>query len=674
MPTLRLLLSGAALAAFVTSAHAQEAVRHGEDGTGLDELVVFGRAEQKIGTAVAASEGALAGADLTVRPLLRTAEILESVPGMIVTQHSGSGKANQYFLRGFNLDHGTDFGVTIDGVPMNFRTHGHGQGYLDINGLIPELVQRVDYRKGPYRADFGDFNMVGGAVISTRDTFEHPFAQVEGGDFGWRRAVAGGSFSAMGGEVLLAAQGKTYDGPWQLPEDLRHLSLYGKYSTRLPAGAFRASLSTYDATWRPTEQIPERAIGSLIADAFGALDLDLTGRTRREILTAQLDASDWRGSLYAQHYDWSMISNFTFFLDDPVNGDQTEQTEKLWTYGGRLERDFTLTSSLKLKAGTEGRYDDIETVGLYQTVAGVRIATRSEAAVQEGSGALYAEAGWKPNDRFSLMAGLRGDAYSFRTRALGGGAFSGQVRDDIVSPKIGVSYKLADGLAVYANWGRGFHSNDARGVTAPVSPAPGLVKGVGQEVGVRFERNRLVATATYWGMEVDSELIYVGDAGSVEPSNASERRGYELTAFWRPLPGLAIDGVWTQSRARFKDSPGAEFIPGALKNAGELGVAYIRPQWNVGARLRHLGVHPLVEDNSRESEPTTIVNLRTAWTPGERFEAYAELLNVFDSDKKDIEYFYESYLPAIDTAGPVEDIHSRAVEPRMLRVGLKANF
>lgn len=666
-----LMTAGASLA-LVSTAHAEEAEAVGS-GRSVEELVVFGRAEQKIGSAKAASEGALAGADLTIRPLLRTAEILESVPGMIVTQHSGSGKANQYFLRGFNLDHGTDFGLVIDDVPMNFRTHGHGQGYLDINGLIPELVQRVDYRKGPYRADVGDFNLVGGAQIRSVDRVERPYAIAEIGDFGWKRLVAAGSFEALGGDLLLAGQLKSYDGPWELPEALEHVSLFAKHTSQTPWGALRLGLSIYDATWQPTEQIPERAIGSLIDDAYGAIDLDLYGETRREIFTAQLEGEDWRGSFYVQHYDWSMISNFTFFLDDPVNGDQLEQAEKLWTYGGRLERRFELSPKLSLLVGGEGRYDDIDSVGLYQTVAGRRFRSRGEFAVEEGSAGLYAEATWKPIERLSLTAGLRGDAYSFKTTARDSAAWSGEVEDEIVSPKLSASYEILDGLALYANWGEGFHSNDARGVTAPSDAAPGLVKGTGEEVGARFERYGLVATATLWRMEVDSELIYVGDAGSVEPSAGSERSGVELTAFWRPRPWLALDGVWTVSKARFVDSPGADYIPGALKNAGEAGLAIVQPTWNTAVRVRHLGERPLVEDNSQVAEPATIVNIRAAWTPG-RYEVYGEVLNLFDSDAKDISYLYESYLPAIDPDGPVEDIHSRAVEPRMVRLGMKMSF
>jgi outer membrane receptor protein involved in Fe transport len=663
----------AALAATLSLASPGEVATPVEPADAVSAVVVFGRAEKRIGTAASASEGAVAGADLSVRPILRTAELIEAVPGMIATQHSGSGKANQYFLRGFNLDHGTDFGLYVDDMPLNFRTHGHGQGYLDVNGLMPELIKRIDYRKGPYRADTGDFTLVGTARISTVDRFDAPFVTVEAGAYDWRRLAAGGNAKALGGDLLLAGEVKTYDGPWALPERFRPVSLFGKFTRDTPIGTLRISLSTYRATWQPTEQIPERAIGTLVPDAYGALDTHLRGRTDRQILTVRLDGEDWRATAYAQRYDWAMISNFTFFLDDPVNGDELEQSEKLNTYGGRLERTFRAGSKLSAVVGTEGRFDDISQVGLYHTVEGRRVSTTSSFAVKEASAAAYVEATWKPVERLSILAGARADAYDFKARALGGGAWDGHEKDSLVSPKLGLSYEVASDLALYANWGRGFHSNDSRGVTAPTDPAPGLVIGEGKELGARFEHGGLILSADYWWMDVDSELIYVGDAGSVEPSAASRRRGYEVTAFWRPRSWLALDGVWTASHARFKDSPGAEYVPGALESAGELGASAIFPAWNAAVRVRHMGRHPMTEDNSIRSEPTTVVNLRAAWTPG-RVEVFGELLNALNSRKKDIEYYYTSYLPAIDTDGPVDDIHSRPVEPRMVRAGVRVTF
>ncbi|HEX2583640.1 MAG TPA: TonB-dependent receptor plug domain-containing protein, partial [Steroidobacteraceae bacterium] len=230
------------------TASADLAMNSSTDAAALDEVVVFARGEALIGIASAASEGAVGGDDLLVRPMLRVADLLEAVPGMIAAQHSGSGKANQYFLRGFNLDHGTDFSAYIDDVPWNLRSHGHGQGYLDVNGLIPEAVERIEYRKGPYRADNGDFSMAGSALMTTIDQLSEPFVAAEAGQYGWRRLAGGGTVATFGGKLTTLAQLKSYDGPWQLPEDLKHASLWSKYVHSNGASQLKVSLSGYHAT------------------------------------------------------------------------------------------------------------------------------------------------------------------------------------------------------------------------------------------------------------------------------------------------------------------------------------------------------------------------------------------------------------------------------------------
>ena len=248
----------------------------------VEEVVIFGRAEEQLGIAVAASEGTVGGADLLIRPLLRVAELLEAVPGMIAAQHSGSGKANQYFLRGVNLDHGSDFTTYIDDVQMNFRSHGHGHGYLDLNGLIPEIIDREEYRKGPYRADGNDFALAGAAYMTTLDRFDENWAAAELGTYGWRRLASGGTFNAGEGELTLVGQWKTYDGPWQQKESLAHYAGFAKYARLLSFGFFDFTLHGYRGTWLPTEQIPERAIGtSICPDRFCAPDPSATGETTR---------------------------------------------------------------------------------------------------------------------------------------------------------------------------------------------------------------------------------------------------------------------------------------------------------------------------------------------------------------------------------------------------------
>ena len=635
-------------------------------------IIVFGRGEQLIDTATQASQGTIEGADLRVRPLSRIGEIVEAVPGMIATQHSGGGKANQYFLRGFNLDHGTDFTFSYDDVPLNFRTHGHGQGYLDLNHLIPETINRIDYRKGPYRADVGDFALVGAAQATTIDTAA-PFASAEGGSYGYARIVAGGSGKVGNGDLLLAGQFKANDGKWELPERLRNYSGYAKYSTDVGAGRLAISFSAYDAQWRPTEQVPERAIPTLLSgNPYGTLDSNLRGESSRYIAAIGYRDDDWRISLYAQRYRFNLISNSTFFLDDPVDGDQIEQADSRSVFGGKIQRRFAANDQVSFLIGAEARHDDIGNVGLYGAVDGQRNSIRNQFKVRETSGGVFGEVEWKPFESLNITAGLRGETYRFQTRGTGGADWSGKVSDSILLPKIGASYRIAPGIAFYANYGEGFHSNDARGVTEPTTPAPGLVRGHGAEVGARVERGGFVGTVTLWTMRVGSELVFVGDAGSVEPGGASKRGGYEITAFYKPASWLALDAVWTGSRSRFLDSPGADRIPGALRNAGEAGASVIFDRWNAGLRVRHLGKSALIEDNSVKGSTTTLVNMRAAFTPG-RFEIFGELLNIFDKRDKDIQYFYTSRLPG-EPAGGVDDIHSRVVEPFTARVGAKITF
>ncbi len=647
-----------------------------EEASADAQVIVYGRGEERIGDAIAASEGGVAGAEIEVRPLLRPAELLEATPGLIATQHSGGGKANQYFLRGFNLDHGTDFALYIDDMPMNLRTHGHGQGYLDVNGLIPETVERVDYRKGPYRASTGDFSFVGSSFITTRDTME-PFALAEYGGYGYRRAAAGGSFQLGKGDLLFAGQVKLYDGPWDLPEDLESYSGLVKYSTPLAGGELKISLNAYDASWAPTEQLPERAVGTLVEDIYGTLDPTLRGRTEREVLTVNYQSDDWTITAWGQHYDWSLLSNFTYFLEDPVNGDQLRQYEELWGWGGRVERLFNVADTLSFRVGTELREDSLNPVGLDHTIAGEVDQVVGSFDVKESSLALYAEAVWRPVDRLMITGGIRNDWYRFRTEAVDGdSSWSGVVKDDSFAPKVGVNYEVVDGFALYANYGEGFHSNDARGVTNPDDPAPGLVEGDMEELGFRFERSGLILTGVYWWSSIESELIYVGDAGAVEPSDAGKRHGYELTAFYKPNDWLAVDAVWTGSHARYDGLPeGENYVPGALESAGEFGISAIFPDFNASARVRYLGPHALIEDNSVRGDDTLLVNARLAWTPQNLggFEVYGELLNAFDSKDKDIQYYYATRF-AGDPAEGVEGRISRVVEPRQLRIGVKKTF
>jgi outer membrane receptor protein involved in Fe transport len=633
----------------------------------LEEVLVFARGEAQIGRASAASEGAVGGADLAVRPLLRVAELLEVVPGMIAVQHSGSGKANQYFLRGFNLDHGTDFSNYIDDVPMNLRTHGHGQGYLDVNGLIPEVVERIDYRKGPYRADTGDFSIAGAAYMSTVSTLDS-FVAAESGKYDWRRLAAGASTDIGAGELVAVGELKSYDGPWELAEDLRHQSAWAKYSLPLSAARLELTVSGYHAQWRPTEQIPERAIGTDVCEnQFCSLDPTAAGETLRWIASARLIGKDWRATAYAQYYDWNMLSNATYDF-------QINQFDRRWIGGGRFQRDWQLSQRLSLAAGVESRYDDVGNVGLQHAEAGALLETISRHLVREASAGVYSEATWTPVDRLRLTGGLRGDYYDFDVDARIDGVDVGSKNDNAISPKAGVAYAVNDRVELYGNWGRGFHSNDARGVVNTSTPVRGLSRGTGHEVGARLELGAVRLTTTYWWLALDSELKFVGDSNSVEPGAATRRRGYEVVGFWRPLDWLALDAAWTGSHARYVNSPEGAFVAGAVENAGELGISAVLDRWEASVRVRHLGEYPLLEDGSLYADPETSINVRGAWKTT-HFTVYAELLNLLDDDGKDIVYYYGANVPGLDPAGEqVDGRVSRVAEPRTVRVGVKYNF
>ncbi len=642
----------------------------------IEEIAVFGRNTDLQGKAEAASEGSVGGADLVIRPMFKTAELLESMPGMVAVQHSGSGKANQYFLRGFNLDHGTDYTALIDGMPWNLRSHGHGQGYLDVNGLIPEIVDRIDYRKGPYRADLGDFAMVGASFIKTIDSLEQPFVSAEIGQNGWMRYAGGISESVNGGTLTVVGETKRYDGPWQKPEDLEHYSVWTKYVKDTSYGRALITLSGYNAKWDPTEQIPERAIGTAVcADAFCSLDSTATGKTSRWILTSQLQGNDWSATLYGQYYNWAMTSNPTYDY-------QIGQFDKRWTMGGSADKTLVDNQDWLVTAGGVFRYDDISRVGVSHYNQGVFVSPISDNAISEGSAGAYLETTWFATRDLRVLGGLRGDYYNFDVTAHTASSNAGQVSETRVSPKVGLAYAVLDNLELYGNWGKGFHSNDARGVVNATAPIQGLSPGTGYEVGARTKLGAFKFTAAYWWMHESSELIFIGDSNAVEPRGASKRKGLELTMFWQPLDWLGMDAVYTSSNARFLNNPDGPYVDGSLEKAAELGISATRDKWDASLRVRYMGQYALLADNSDRAGPLTTVSLRGAhhWTS---LTVYAEVINLLDTDKKEIVYNYPAYVKGLDPAGLTSaDIDcatvncrlSRATEPRTFRVGVSYKF
>jgi len=534
----------------------------------LPEARVIGHYENGIGSGSAASEGAVTQRLIANRPALRAAEVLEFVPGVIVTQHSGDGKANQYFLRGFNLDHGTDFATFVDGMPVNMVSHAHGQGYSDLNFLIPELVARIDYRKGPYRAADGDFSSAGSARFSLVDELPRGLAQFTLGEHRYRRVLLADSTALAGGSLLGAVEAHTHDGPWQLPQDLRRFNGWLRWSERSAARSRSLTLMAYDARWTATDQIPQRAVDSGRIDRFGFVDPTDGGRAQRLSLSGQwrevADGGEWRASAYAIGSRLNLFSNFTYFLDDPVDGDQFEQAERRRLVGGELARriDFAWGGrEQQLTLGVQARHDRLQPVGLYATAARQRRATTQESRVRQTQLGAFAELGTEWTPWLRSVAGLRVDGWRARV-ASSIAANGGSASDTLASPKLSLVFGPWAKTELFANAGRGFHSNDARGTVARVSPkagtpvdaVPPLVKSRGAELGARTELvPGLQSSLALWRLDLDSELVFVGDAGDTEAARASRRRGIEWNNHWTldalGAPGWLVDLDLAASRA-----------------------------------------------------------------------------------------------------------------------------
>lgn len=657
----------------------------------LQAVTVQGHYLNGIGSADTASQGSVTARLIQNRPALRPAELLEFVPGVIVTQHSGDGKANQYFLRGFNLDHGTDFATWVDGMPVNMPTHAHGHGYSDLHWLIPELVQRIDYRKGPYHAEFGDFSSAGAAQIRQFTELPAGIATATVGRHGLRRGLLANSLPLAGGTLLAALEGAHNDGPWESPQKFHRANAVLRYS--VGDGADRSTLTAmaYRAAWNATDQIPQRALASGAVGRFGTLDASDGGRTARDALAWQggreLADGRWDLSAYLIRSRLDLYSNFTFFLENPVDGDQFQQAEARRVGGLAASRRWRTSLAGRETTHTVGlqlRHDRLSPVGLYRTVARQRVATTQESRVRQSSAGLYADSAthWTPWLR--SVAGLRADHFRFDVQS--SIAANGGARDaSLLSPKLALVFGPWRRTELFAAAGRGFHSNDARGSTATVTAKdPGmpaervdpLVRTRGEELGLRTEIvPGLQSSLALWRLRLDSELLFVGDAGETEPQRASRRHGIEWNNHWVLRPGLLLDADLALTRSRFVGGEGGgDHVPGSIARVVSLGLsATERGPWSGHLQLRHFGPRPLVEDGARRSGSTTLVSLRAGYRLRHDAKLTLDVFNLFDRRASDIDYHYASRLPG-EPAGGVEDRHFHPVEPRSLRLTLSANF
>lgn len=677
----RIALLLAPVAVWLTPAAADPLSAHA-----METILIKGRQLDLRGQSISASEGVVGSAEIAGRPLSRTGEILEFIPGMIVTQHSGSGKSNQYFMRGFNLDHGTDFANYVDGMPVNMRSHGHGQGYTDLNFIIPELVSQIDYQKGSYHANSGDFSAAGSARFGLQNTTANELALTLG-EYQYQRLLAKGSTALAAGNLVLATEWQGYDGPWQdIDENVQKTNLLARYTQQVGLAQFALTLMAYDNNWNSADQVPLRAITAQQLDRFGSLDTSLGGDSSRYSLSASWFSDAWRWNTYLVRSDLSLWSNFTYFLNDPVNGDQFEQRDDRHLYGGELSYHWHQRLAgfeVEHLAGVQTRVDDIAEVGLYATLDRQRLSTVRADSIMQRSAAVFQQSSIAFSDKLIAHLGLRYDWMQARVSS-DTAVNSGRSHDGIGSLRAGLSYQLTENWLAYLNAGQGFHSNDARGTTTRQAPGSGealdpvdfLVASKGAELGLRFfDYTAWNASIAFWYLEMDSELLYVGDEGTNEPSRASQRYGIETSLYYWLNQNWSLDTELALTRSRFTETEMDEgnYIDGSLPLVLSMGLTYQADErWQLNFRLRHFGKRTLDSFNEQRAASSTVLNGRIQYQTGP-WQLSAELLNLLNSQASDIEYFYASRIPGEPEAG-VEDKHLHPMEPRSLRLRLAYRF
>lgn len=646
-------------------------------------------AGQSIDMNQAASAFSVTGTQINQLIFSRPAEALEIVPGLIITQHSGEGKANQYYLRGFNLDHGTDFAVYVDGMPINMRTHGHGQGYTDLNFLIPELISSADIKKGPYFADEGDFASVGAVHINLLDTYNdnHPTLKATIGEFGYVRYLGIDSTTFGEGNLLVAGEVGTYDGPWVYPDNARKLNGLIRYSQGNALNGFSLTGWAYGNQWRSTDQIPERAVPFI--GLFGSLDPTDGGNASRFSLSGRWAKSDADSlsqvDAFAIRTTLNLFNDFTYFLSNPVYGDQFHQhddREVLGVYASHTIKGSLGDVPMETTVGVQTRFDNIN-VGLDNRFQRVFLAPTDGLVnpvrydrVEEGSVGVYAQTMFRPTDWARLTLGYRGDLYETSVNSWFNGFNSGTTSSALFQPKGGIVLGPFWDTEFYANLGEGFHSNDARGTTITRDPSdptqflsssPFLVPTEGGEIGVRTKAiEGLNSSVALFFLDSASEILFVGDAGTTEPSRPSRRIGVELTNDYRPFSWLDLEADFSYTHARFQGydfdqqaaffdlngfpqaqigNAAGNYIPGAPAIVAKIALTLgEKTGWFGGVNWRYFGPRPLTEDNVFQSPATGVLNARLGYAFDNGWKLQLDAFNVTNSRSDQITYAYGSFL------------------------------
>ncbi len=670
----------------------------------VEEIVVKGAQIEQSNTEVteAASVGTVYAHQLEHRPILRPAEVLETVPGMVVTQHSGGGKANQYFLRGFNLDHSTDFASHFEGAPVNMVSHGHGQGYTDLNFLIPEMIDRMNYKKGPYYASEGDFSSAGAASIVYARKKDSNQIKLQYGGGNYRRALLHGGYTKSDLHWVYALERTTDDGPWVNPDDLVRNNAFLKLTKGNQDNGVSASVMMFNSNWSGTDQVPQFLVTDHNFDRFGTLDPSTGGDTHRH----QVSFSQWadinersqiKSSAYFVDYELSLSGNFTYFLGDNDKGDQITQFDNRQIMGGNIEWRLEMDKVHALSVGLDLRHDDISNVGVGQSQNRVIHNLLKRAEVRETSAGLYASVHSQWTDWLATIMGARYDHFDVDVDDKKD-QDSGVESDSLLTPKLSLRLGPFSKTEFFINYGQGFHSNDVRGVVKD-SEVPLLAPSMGYEVGVSTsEIEKLQINLVLFSLELDSELVFVGDDGTIEPKDGTRRRGLELSLYYQPVDWLVLDADYTKAQARFKElqfEPAVvddtadillgDYVPDSIEDVFSMGLSLdMSSGVYAGLRLRYFGPRNLTESGTIRSKSTALVNANFGYRFRSGLSIGLEVLNLADRSGDDITYWYASK-PFPDTeGGPVCDseaacghepgYHSHPMAPREARATITYEF
>lgn len=635
----------------------------------------------------AASSEMLRAIDFELRPKQSAQDMLRLVPGLVIAQHAGGGKAEQIYVRGFDADHGTDINLSVDGVPVNMVSHGHGQGYADLHFVIPEVVKGLEVYKGPYFAQLGDLATAGSVRLQTRESLDRNVVSLEGGKFGTYRTLAMLQLPLESASISSYIAGEFFhtDGYFDSRIDLNRFNVFGKVVSRINDNQKLDFWgSAFSSKWNATGQIPIRAVEEGIIGRFGSIDPSEGGRTQRfnaniSYISTLENNSTLLTQAYFSRYLFRLFSNFTFFAVDSLNGDGIEQDDSRFIYGARAE--YTTQHSLgSIPAiglvGTSFRADDID-VQLYHQVKRQRIGTTADALINQKNLSFYGQEELHFSDVVKLQLGLRADIFFYdvedKIRDASHTSVSGSVNKSVVTPKANLVVSPSSELDVFFNFGGGFHSNDARAVASNKAERT-LPRAWGAEVGFRLKPiERLTLSVAAWGLDLQNELVYVGDEGTTEANGPTRRIGIDIETRAQLLDWLYADVDMTFSRGRFKELPdGENFIPLAPTVTSSGGVTARHSSGMEGSvRLRHVSSRPANEDNSVVAQGYSVFDASIAYSfLNYRIQLTAE--NVFNTNWNEAQFDTESRL--LNETEPVSELHFTPGTPLNVKMKVEYHF